>query len=134
MRLDLNAKQPRGIGYRLAFVWAFVMGSVCFLALPAFSGEQAMLRTPKDKVNYAIGVSTIRHFRQYGSGNEMEVDMIIKGMKDEIGKKPLLMNDKELRSVLMAIQTDIMQRKRTARALATMPGAAQRSTGPGTKP
>jgi hypothetical protein len=130
MQCNQTKKYRALAGHRVSLIGPVVVGIICFLAAPAFSGDQTALKTPKDKVNYAIGVSTIRHFRQYGSGNEMELDMIIKGMKDEIGKKPLLMNDKELRSVLMAIQTDIMQRKRTARALATMPGATQHSTGP----
>jgi UDP-GlcNAc:undecaprenyl-phosphate GlcNAc-1-phosphate transferase len=120
-------------GCTTAWIGAVALGSVFFVAAFSFSGEQAELKTAKDKVNYSIGVSTIRHFRQYGTGNDMDLDMIVKGMKDELAEKPLLMSEKELRAVLTAVQTEIIQRKRTARALATMPSATP-SVGPGAKP
>ena len=120
-------------GHTMALIGSVALGSIFFLAVPAFSGEQPVLKTPKDKINYSIGVSTIRNFKQYGTGNDMDLDMIVKGMKDELAEKPLLMSEKELRSVLTAVQTKIIQRKRTARALATMPSATP-SVGSGAKP
>jgi hypothetical protein len=114
-------------------IGAVALGAVFFTAASSFSGEQPVLKTSKDKVNYSIGVSTIRNFRQYRTGNDMDLDMIVKGMKDELAEKPLLMSEKELRAVLTAVQTEIIQRKRTARVLATMPSATS-SIGTGAKP
>ena len=103
--------------------WMVVLG-VVLLASRAFAGEQPALKTKMDKVNYSIGVSTIRNFKQYGSGADIDLDVVLQGMKDELSGKTLLLSEKELRAVLTAVQTGIMQKKRTARALASMPSAS----------
>jgi len=89
----------------------------------AFAGEQP-LKTQQDKINYSIGVSTIRNFKQYGTGKEINLEMLIRGMKDELSGKQLLMSEKELRSALTAVQTEIMQRKRTARSATAFKGSS----------
>ena len=112
--------------------WMVVLG-VVLLTSPAFPGEKPVLKTQMDKVNYSIGVSTIRNFRQYRGGRDIELDKVIQGMKDELSGGKLLISEKELRAVLNAIQTEIMQKKRTARVLATMPSATP-SARPASKP
>jgi hypothetical protein len=133
MQCKQTEEQQTVRGHSLALIGTVALGSIFFLAASSFSGEQPVLKTPKDKINYSIGVSTIRNFRQYGTGDDMDLNMIVKGMKDELAEKPLLMSEKELRAVLTAVQTKIMQRKRTARALATMPSATP-SAGSNAKP
>lgn len=133
MQCKQTEAQQTIMGHAMALIGTVALASIFFLAVPAFSGEQPVLKTPKDKINYSIGVSTIRNFRQYGTGNDMDLDMIVKGMKDELAEKPLLMSEKELRAVLTAVQTEIIQRKRTTRALSTMPSATP-SVGLGAKP
>jgi len=108
---------------RMTMKWMVVVG-VVLLTSRAFAGEQLALKTQIDKVNYSIGVSTIRNFKQYGSGSDIDLDMVLQGMKDELSGKTLLLSEKDLRAVLTAVQTEIMQKKRTARALATMPSAS----------
>jgi hypothetical protein len=107
--------------------------AVVFLASWTFAGELPVLKTQMDKVNYSIGVSTIRNFKQYRSGSDIDLDMVIKGMKDELSGEKLLISEKELRAALTAVQTEIMQKKRTDRVLATMPSATP-PAGPGAKP
>jgi len=133
MQCKQTREQRTVRGRTTALIGAVALGAVFFTAASSFSGEQPVLKTSKDKVNYSIGVSTIRNFRQYRTGNDMDLDMIVKGMKDELAEKPLLMSEKELRAVLTAVQTEIIQRKRTARVLATMPSATS-SIGTGAKP
>lgn len=108
---------------KVAAILGFALAASAVVA-----GEVELLKTPKDKVNYGIGVSTIRNFKQYGTGNDIDLDMVIKGMKDEFSGNALLLSEKELREVLTAVQTEIMQKKRTARALATMQSASTRTT------
>jgi hypothetical protein len=117
---------------RMTMKWMVVLG-VALMASRAFAGEHPVLKTQMDKVNYSIGVSTIRNFKQYGSGSDINLDMVLQGMKDELSGKTLLLSEKDLRAVLTAVQTEIMQKKRTARALATMPSATP-SPGSGAKP
>jgi hypothetical protein len=103
--------------------WMVVL-AIVFIVPSVFAAEAVPLKTKIDKINYSIGVSTIRNFKQYGTSGDIKLDMIIKGMQDELAGTPLLMSEKELRAALMMVQTEIMQRKKTARALATMPGAS----------
>jgi len=79
----------------------------------AYAGEPQALKTPKDKVNYSIGVSVIRNFKQQGV--DMDLDRVIQGMKDALSGDSLLMTEEDLRATLMAIQTDIRLRQRQAR-------------------
>jgi hypothetical protein len=112
--------------------WMVVLGIV-LLTSGAFAGEKPVLNTQMDKVNYSIGVSTIRNFKQYRSGSDIDLDLVIKGMRDELSGEKLLISEKELRAALAAVQAEIMQKKRTDRVLATMPSATP-SAGPGSKP
>jgi FKBP-type peptidyl-prolyl cis-trans isomerase len=112
--------------------WMVVMGIV-LIASQVIAEEVVSLKTPKDKVNYSIGVSTIRNFKQYRSGSDIDLDKVIKGMKDELAGEKLLISEKELRAALTAVQAEIMQKKRTDRVLATMPSATP-PPGPGAKP
>ena len=116
----------------IAMKWMVVLG-VVLLTSRAFAGEQPALMTQMDKVNYSIGVSTIRNFKQYRSGSDIDLDKVIKGMKDELSGEKLLMSEKEMRAALTAVQAEIMQKKRTERALATMPSATP-PPGSGAKP
>jgi len=92
---------------------AFALGCIVVSAASAWSGEPAALQTPKDKVNYSIGVSVIRNFKQQGV--DMDLERVIQGMKDALSGDNLLMTEEELRATLMATQTDIRQRQRQAR-------------------
>jgi len=96
---------------------------VLLVTADAFAGEAVTLKTSKDKINYSIGVSTIRNFKQYGTNGDIDLNMLFQGMQDELAGTQLLVSEQELSSVLLAVQTKIIQRRRTARALASMPGS-----------
>jgi len=86
------------------------------VAVDAGAGEVTTLQTQKDRVNYSIGVSVIRNFKQQDL--EIDLDVVMQGMKDALGSGKLLMNDEELRATLTAVQTDIRQKQRQARRFA----------------
>lgn len=80
-------------------------------AFPTFRAEAEELQTfrsPMDKVNYGIGVETIRNFRNQGV--EIDLELVIKGMKDGLSGN-LLVPEKELRAVMTAFQTELRQMK-----------------------
>lgn len=104
-----------------------VIWTTVLLAGQVLAGEPSLLKTPKDKVNYTIGVSTIRNFKQYGDPGNIDLEMVMKGMRDELSNKKLLLSEKELRSVITAVQTEIMQRKKTTRMFKSMPSATQQA-------
>ena len=111
----------------MSIKWMAVLAGLFFLTVDAYAGEPVAIKTPKDQVNYSIGVSTIRHFKQYGNAGDIDLSMVLQGMQDELSGKQLLITERELGSVLLAVQTEIIQRKRTARILSSMPGSTATS-------
>ena len=97
--------------------WIAVAG-ICLQAAQVFGAEPQVLKTPMDKVNYGIGVTTVRSFKQQGL--EIDLDMVVQGMRDALSGKPLLMSDDEIRATMMAVQTDIRQRQRPAKRLSAV--------------
>lgn len=89
-----------------------------FLVSQSFAADPASLKTEKDKVNYGIGVVTVRNFKQQGI--EIDLNMVIQGMKDALSKRSLLLSEEELRAAMMAVQTDIRQKQRQARRLSLL--------------
>ena len=80
--------------------------------------EPTDLKTEQDKVNYGIGVSVAKNLKQQGV--EVDVNMMIKGMKDELSGKKLLLSDDELRKTLTAYQQELRRKQMQERK-----GAAQ---------
>jgi len=75
----------------------------------AFAAETLELKTPKDKVSYAIGMDMANSLKK----NEIDVDPAILGQafKDLLGGKKTLMTDEEVRTTLTGLQQE-MQTKR----------------------
>jgi FKBP-type peptidyl-prolyl cis-trans isomerase len=97
--------------------WATVMlGIVALVSPQVFAGEQVVLKTQKDRVSYSIGASVIRNFKQQGL--EIDLDVVMQGMKDALGDGTLLLTEAELRATLTAVQTDIRLKQRQTRRFA----------------
>jgi FKBP-type peptidyl-prolyl cis-trans isomerase len=80
--------------------------------------EPAELKTEQDKVNYGIGVSIGKNFKQQGM--EVDVDLVVKGLKDELTGKKLLLSDDEMRKTLSAYQQELRQKQMKAKQKAAM--------------
>jgi FKBP-type peptidyl-prolyl cis-trans isomerase FklB len=78
--------------------------------------EPTELKTEKDKVNYGIGVSVGRNFKQ----QKMDVDanLVVKGMLDELEGKKLLMSDDDLRKTMVNYQNELRRKQRQDRVKA----------------
>ena len=85
------------------------------LAAQAHAEEQQVFRSPMDQVNYGIGVEVVRNFKNQGI--EVDLDMVIKGMKDGLSGK-ILVSEKELRKTMTAFQTELRQKQATTRKFA----------------
>lgn len=96
--------------------WLLVLGSG-FLAVQAGAEESGMFRSPMDKVNYGIGLEVVRNFKNQGI--DVDLDMVIKGMKDGVSGNSLI-PDKELRKIMTAFQTELRQKQATAKKLASI--------------
>ena len=93
-----------------------VLGMVLLTAQCA--QEPSDLKTEQDKVNYGIGVSVAKNFKQQGV--EVDVNLMIKGMKDELSGKKLLMSEDELRKTMIAFQNELRRKQMQEKKLATI--------------
>jgi FKBP-type peptidyl-prolyl cis-trans isomerase len=88
-----------------------VMG-IGLLPAQVHAEEQQVFRSPMDQVNYGIGVEVVRNFKNQGI--EVDLDMVIKGMKDGLSGK-ILVSEKELRKTITAFQTELRQKQAMTR-------------------
>jgi FKBP-type peptidyl-prolyl cis-trans isomerase FklB len=96
---------------------------VTLLTAQVSAEETLVLKTPKDKVSYAIGVDLARNLKQ--PGVEVDVELMLRGLKDGLSRENLLMTDDELRKTMNAFQSELRvkqaelrQKQAKARAIA----------------
>ncbi len=94
-----------------------VILGLLFLAGPATAAEESILKTQKDKISYGIGVSVGKNFKQQGI-EEIDLDMVVKGLRDSFSGGKLLMSEDELRATLNAYQEDWKKKQVQARKVA----------------
>lgn len=79
------------------------------------AGETEQFTSATDKISYAVGVETARNF--IIQGIKLNPDMLRKGMDDVISGKSISLSEKELRNIIISVQSDV-RRKRSADKLA----------------
>lgn len=82
---------------------------VGFLALQVSAQDKPALVTPADKVSYAIGVDLARNFKRQGI--ECNLDLLIEGFKHGMAGERLLLRERELRQLLIQVQTEVRQKQ-----------------------
>jgi FKBP-type peptidyl-prolyl cis-trans isomerase FklB len=87
--------------------------AVGLLAAQVYAEEVPVLKTQNDKVNYGIGVNVVKNFKQQGI--EIDLDVVIKGMKDALSGGKLLMTEEDLRKTMMAFQNELRLKQRQTR-------------------
>jgi FKBP-type peptidyl-prolyl cis-trans isomerase len=96
--------------------WLAILGVLLLTAQCA--QEPTDLKTEKDKVNYGIGVSVGRNFKHQGM--DVDVNLVVKGMKDELTGKKLLLSDDELRKTMIAYQQTLRRKQMQERKMAAL--------------
>jgi hypothetical protein len=86
---------------------------VCLWAFQAGAVETLILKTQKDQVNYAIGINIVSNLKQQGI--EVDLDLVIQGMKDVHSGEKLLMTDEEVRKAIYLYQTEVRKNYEKAR-------------------
>ena len=89
-----------------------VVGLVIVATQAGAEGLQTF-RSPMDKVNYGIGVEVIRNYKNQGM--EIDLDTVIKGMKDGLSGH-IAIPEKELRRIMTDFQTELRQKRAKSKA------------------
>jgi len=103
---------------------------ICLLGLlltasRSVAGDAAALGTHKEKSSYALGVNLIGNMKQQGV--EVDLDLVIKGMKDASSGGKLLMTEEEVRKYISLYQNEVrvkQAKSRTEAAAANKKAAA----------
>jgi FKBP-type peptidyl-prolyl cis-trans isomerase FklB len=77
---------------------------------------EPVLKTDQDKVNYGIGVSMAKNLKQQKI--EVNVDLLVKGLRDELSGGELLMTEADLHKTMRAFQDELRQKHMKARKMA----------------
>jgi len=81
-----------------------VLVAVCGVAVLAEEPAQT-LASQKDKVSYAIGVDIGNSFRRQGV--EVDVETLVKGLRDALAGEHILLTEKEVREIIQAYQVEL---------------------------
>jgi FKBP-type peptidyl-prolyl cis-trans isomerase len=91
---------------------------VLILVAPVIAEEPQVFKSEKEKMSYGIGVQVMRNFKQQGL--EVDIDLIIKGMRDALSGGKLPMTDEELRKTMISVQNDLRLKQKQTRRMAVV--------------
>ena len=72
--------------------------AVGLVAAQASAEETLILKTQKDRQSYALGVEVERNFKRQGF--DLDLDLVIRGMKDALAGDKLLLTDEDIKTTL----------------------------------
>ena len=90
-----------------------VLCVLVFVSMQARAEEAAALKTQKDMLSYGIGVSVGKNLKK--EGTDIDLNLLIQGLKSSLAGEHLLMSEKEWRSVLGSYQNELSLRARATR-------------------
>ena len=93
--------------------WILVLG-LGLLAIPARAQDSTAPATQKDKVSYGIGVGVAKTLK--AQGIDVNLDLVVKGLRDALSAQKLLMSDEEINSIMSALQQEVNQKQMQERA------------------
>jgi FKBP-type peptidyl-prolyl cis-trans isomerase FklB len=92
---------------KLKVKWVGIL-AVFLVATQASAAEKDLLKTPKDKMSYAVGVEVAKNFKKQEI--EFNSEILIQGLKDELAGKELLLSDQEIRTIMRDLQAEVRRR------------------------
>jgi len=99
----------------MKFRWILLCGLIV-AAGQARSEESTELKTDKDRLSYSIGVSIGKNFKK--ESTDVDLDLLLKGLKSGLAGEKLLMADKDWRQVMNKYQSEMRQHAIMTRRLA----------------
>lgn len=93
---------------------------LCVLAAAssqALAADKTVLKTDKEKLSYSIGASIGRNLKT--DSTDIDLNLLIKGLKSSMAGEPLLLPEKELRQAMNDYQTQLRQHMMAKKQQAT---------------
>ena len=100
---------------------SMVMGAM-LLAAPLCAEEQPVLKTRTDKDSYTTGIDIVQSLKK--RGGQIDLDIVIRGMKDGLTGENMLMSEDEIRKYLAARDLDGTQKQASSALDTTNPASA----------
>ncbi len=82
----------------------------------AASGETPVLTTKKDMNSYSLGVETVKNYKRLGM--DIDIDLVIRGMKDADAGRKLLLADEDIASIMIEFRGEMIAKQRGGRMIA----------------
>jgi FKBP-type peptidyl-prolyl cis-trans isomerase len=89
--------------------WGLVVVVMALSAARVQAEEPAQLTSKSDLLNYSIGVETARNLKKQEI--ELNLDMIVRGMKDGLSGAKILIPEKVLRKTMNDLQTEVRRKQ-----------------------
>jgi len=91
---------------------------IALTAFQAFAAEAPVLKSKDDSISYAAGVEVARNFKKQDI--KFDADLFIKGLKDELAGRKLLLSEIELRAVMNKLQGEVRRKAVAERQTAAL--------------
>lgn len=88
--------------------WMAVLG-VMLLTAQVSGAEPGVLKTQKEKVSYAVGAEVAKSIKLQGI--DLDVDVLLKAVKDVLSAQNLLMTDDEIRKTMATVHAELKQKR-----------------------
>jgi len=99
----------KGVAMRLR--WMVVLG-VVLLASQLSAQESQVLKSEKEKLSYGMGMEIANNLKRQSF--DVDVDLLLKGMRDALSGGKTLMTEQEARQILTAFQKEMMAKQKEA--------------------
>jgi len=93
---------------KTTMIWIAAL-AIGLAASHAGAAETPQLKTQKDKISYGIGVDVARNFKRLGV--DVDMDVLVKGLKDGMAGEKLMMTEDDLRATMTAYMEDLRQKQ-----------------------
>jgi FKBP-type peptidyl-prolyl cis-trans isomerase FklB len=75
-----------------------------------------VLKTPKDKASYAIGMNIGKGLHR--DGVDVDPSILLRGLRDALGDRKSLLTDEEIKAAMVALQSDVHKKQEEKMAIA----------------
>ena len=89
--------------------------------------EPGVLKTQKEKVSYAVGAEVAKSIKQQGI--DLDVDVLLKAVKDVLSAQNLLMTDDEIRKTTATVHAELKQKRMQGMRVRTKDAEENRKEG-----